>query len=568
MYSEAFNVLNGVVAKNMDVENPNSMYNSLHNSDMFQQVDSIRSQMGGGTGLPYFFSTGSDSQGSQNTTGLSIITNPENLFDGQTNTQAEVSLISPNNTWSILVLDVSTNYFSATLSSSGTVFMGVANDILLQQGNYVVEESEFTTFKKAGYFSDLSGQVLLRDNTVLRNADLLINQSLLMKYQIVGSTNVLSIGTKYARLRNFPLLEIPEKIIFAVKNGSLNIVKNTPILSIQNENVVDVDGTNLSVNVGLGAISLNGWKAFTTSGSAVYSYGIAESSLYPGITLSDQPSGLDPGFISTTSGGYTQIGNGTISTFTGFFVKLNLNIMGYRARYLTQFSQSGEFIVGSSQKNYQYGIFKQSSTSYTPNGTYVGFIRVMSGLITLTFYNYDPMGYTPPIDNTQYSLIYNASPRFTLFKTQGSNTAHYFSAVPIFIGTHSFYFTLNRNPNENVFIGIVDSSSDQTVSLSGTPVTVMHMSVNASGNIFGNGNNIGSSPEPDGLNYGGRLIYFSYTGNGTNATLRMGTTQTDSIQFIATIANGYRVVIWTVGGSSSTSELMTSIHRTSGNILL
>lgn len=570
MYSEAFDVVNNIVAKNMDVENQSGMFRTLHNSEMFQEVESLKAQMGGGSNLPYFFSTGSDSQGSQNTTGLSIITNPENLFDGQTNTQASMALLSPNNTWSVLILDVSTNYLSGTLVSAGTVFMGVVNGTLLTQGNYVMEDGEFTTLTKSGYYSDLSGQSLIKDNAIARNANLVISDSILMKYQLVGSTRVLSIGTKYAKLRNMTLTQVPQKFVFAVKNGTLNITKNTPSLSYLSEQSIDIDATDLVVRVGLNTINENGAIAFNLTNQGDFFYGIADSSLYLGISFSDQQIGgltTQTGYMVAMKGGQSAIGNGTTSNQITSFAVLSSYVIRFEKRQVSEFVQHGVFQLGNGTYDYSSGFFDPSTTSYTNNGTYRGFVIGGGGLSTLTYTNFFQTWGSLTFNTSSHSLTYGLMGRnYSLTKEVGANTAHYFEALlSNYAPARGYMLAFQKNQSENVFFGVVDSSVTNNAVLSGAPVPLMHMSIDGTGNVYGNGNLIGTSPT---YNTSPSLIFFSYTTVGANITLRMGRSSTNYIQYLTTISSGVRLVVWVVGGSSSISTVYTTIQVNTTNILL
>lgn len=548
------------------------LYNTIKNSEISKIQRSLLKENGFETFLPYVSSSSQGAGGS----GQNEATTPENIFDGSAVTEASFSLVADSD-WKLLVVDYIANRTSfGAFTVSGDYYVGVLFGSVLTNGVNILNNSSFNSLSKTGISSD---GFIYKNNVQARQSHILLNEGTLAFTTNATPAAHIIIGIKSTRMRIISLSGTPNKIFYAVRNGTMNFTK-LPIsglfTSIQVGTQIDVDSNDFSTGYGFGyggnyhydmnmelSLSLT-----LDTGSTQWYYGISHSSntlyqSFPGITLTTVPGTSNYVVVGSSSGA---INYGSSSALVNLIIESPYNQIYFFNNTFTSGPSTfyRVFAVGRGSNNFvsRY-VSSTSGTGLNP------FIFASGTLLSFTVQNINNFGYAIDrigqniFDGNVSGIAYNPR-RFTLYKSYGTVTAHRFPRILSISAGHKYFFevTLNDSSTSSLWCGILNvNTAYSTTESNGTlPNPEIYMKIDSG--------LVGTISDPTFftfpntyLNTGIYHVFLGVTLSGTTSYLEIGRNVLQvSTVGIANMSH-YSIVFWSNGGTSDTSQPMMTLHR-------
>ena len=549
------------------------LYNATINSDMMKLHYDFKSQIGYKPILP--FVTNGSSQGGGGSTST-----PENIYDGSSVTTGQV-VITSNDTsnWTLFVFDYIPNRSAyGNFTVTGDYFIGVLVGSVLPNGENFLSNAAFDGTTKWGLHSDGN---IYQNNITTRLSYLTLAGSL---FTVTNSTlGYFKVGRNTSRHRTIGVSGTQNKIIYAVRNGTLTYIKQ-PILqafdTLSVGSVVDVDGTDFTAAWGYGynnslPYGLNhefGLNLTLNTNNVQFHYGISHNTdtTYQGaviITNTVAPSTSQYIVIGSSSG---SINSGANSGIGNIDTTISSNIFHFFNNTFT--NNSGTvyrvFAVGRGSNNFA-SIYKSSVTGTGINP----FIHVQGTMLSFIIANVNTSGYNigqiglNQFDETVTGFAYN-SRRFTLYKTLGTTTVHRFPRITVPAVAHVYHFevVVNDSSTSSYWIGVINTattnSSVQTDSTLPSPAIFMNIQ---SGIVSTQGNPTLATFPNTNPNTSVYHVYISVQTAGANAGLLLGRNPSENAVRLEPSMTIYGIVLWSNGGTSDTSQPMVTLHRLTNN---
>ena len=549
-------------------------YQTVANSDMVKTINSFR-----GIKSNFFFTSSGSTNISSNPSD-SVIVNPENLFDGQANSEASVSMTS-SGSWNVMVCDYSSNWLQGTLNVSGEYYIGTIASSSLSQGNYFIQDGDFNSLAKSGYYHSTDSSIV-RNNVVVRSANLDINGTVLMRVYSDGGVYYFTVGLNMNRMRNILITTQPEKIFFAVKNGTFEFVKTPPVLSISiptyQTSIIDIDALDVNKRVGIKWKQQNNNYTLTTNTQVgSFGYGLVDDG---DIIFDSQPSILSVqrplyGYIFAgdeyPSNVYaSKNGDGSLP-----IISSSIYNPGNNRRYMWAYYDSTSLrymlILGVGNNFQHYGACNLRANTLP---IYYDFSAVAYASAN-SFYSFTVNNVNT--DVTSLSLTagvwpkHDVSEHINLYKIFGSLTAYYFRALKRPLLTYlneEVMMIFYVNTETTVYFGLGTGTSDEPSSVNGTPTNIrFQITVNGDGTVLRDGVSVASLPQTP-LMGNFYTIYFSISipESSETASINIGRSKSQvSSPLSLTMPYGVGVVptIWTSGGNN-TQTFMCSVKGYNG----
>lgn len=559
--------LKSEIDKRMD----SNLYNTIKNSEIAILQRNMMKENGFETLLPYVSSPSSSGGGGGGET-----TTPENIFDGSQVTNAAFNLVAGAD-WKVLVVDFINNRPSfGTFTVSGDYYIGALFATVLPNGVNNLNDSAFNSLNKTGISSD---GFVYKNNVQARSSFILLNGGTLSFTTSPSPSNNIKIGINATNIRTLSLSGTPNKIFYAVKNGTMNFTKlpgSGVFVPITVGTEIYIDSYDYSTGYGFGyggnypygtnmelALSLT-----LNTNSIQYFYGISHSvdATYQGFPVVSSSS------VPGTSN-YIVIGNSSRSVNYGVNIGVaNLTDIGPSNNiyfFNNSFTQTGGslyrvFACGNGVNNFatRY-VSSTSGTGLNP------FIFSSGTLLRFEVLNTTNFGYSPfrigenIFDEFVSGITYN-SRRFTLYKSYGTVTAHRFPRILSVNTGHRYFFevTVNDTSTSSIWVGILNvNTALNNIESNGTlPNPELYMNIQTG--------QVGTLSQPNYFNFpnvnpntGIYTINVAVTLSGTTSFVEIGRNLSQASQIGVSNMSHYSIVFWSNGGTSDISQPMVTIHR-------
>jgi hypothetical protein len=548
------------------------LYNSIKNSEISKIQRSLLKENGFETFLPYVSSSSQGAGGS----GQNEATTPENIFDGSAVTEASFSLVADSD-WKLLVVDYISNSSSfGAFTVSGDYYVGLLFGSVLTNGVNTLNNSSFNSLNKTGISSD---GIIYKNNVHARQSHILLNEGTLAINTTANPVAHLKIGIKSTRMRIISLSGTPNKIFYAVRNGTMNFTKlptSGVFTTIQVGTQIDVDSSDFTTGYGFGyggnyhyGINMELSLSLTLNTNPVqWYYGISHSNdtlyqSFPGITLTGVPGTSNYVVVGSSSGA---VNHGSSSALVNLIIESPYDqIYFFNNTFTSGPSTSYKvFAVGRGINN-----FFSRYVSSTSGGGLNPFIFASGTLLSFTVQNINNFGYAIDrigqniFDGNVSGIAYNPR-RFTLYKSYGTVTAHRFPRILSVTAGHKYFFevTLNDSSTSSLWCGILNvNTAYSAIESNGTlPYPEIYMKIDSG--------LVGTISDPTFftfpntyLNTGIYHVFLGVTLSGTTSFLEIGRNVLQvSTVGIANMSH-YSIVFWSNGGTSDTSQPMMTLHR-------
>lgn len=548
------------------------LYNSIKNSEISKLQRSLFKENGFETFLPY---VSSSSQGSGGGGGQNEATTPENIFDGSAVTEASFSLVADSD-WKLLVVDYIANRSSfGAFTVSGDYYVGLLFGSVLTNGVNTLNNSSFNNLNKTGISSD---GFIYKNNVQARQSHILLNEGTLSFNTTATPVAHLKIGIKSTRMRIISLSGTPNKIFYAVRNGTMNFTKlptSGVFTTIQVGTQIDVDSSDFSTGYGFGYggnypydINMELSLSLTLdTGSTQWYYGISRSGdglyqSFPSITLTTVPGTSNYVVVGSSSGA---INYGSSSALVNLIIESPYNqIYFFNNTFNTSSTSYKVFAVGRGINN-----FVSRYVSSTPGIGLNPFIFASGTLLSFTVQNVNNFGYAIDrigqniFDGNVSGIAYNPR-RFTLYKSYGIRTVHRFPRILSISTGHEYFFevTLNDSSTSSLWCGILNvNTAYSTTESNGTlPNPEIYMKIDSGLVSTITDPNFSTFPNVN-PNTGIYHVYFGIVLSGTTSYLTLGRNPFQTSLISVANMSHYSIVFWSNGGTSDTSQPMMTLHR-------
>lgn len=571
--------LKSEIDKRMD----SKLYNTIKNSEIAKIQRQLFKDNGLDTLLPYVSSSGSGGGGGGGGGGGEGATTPENIFDGSSVTEASFTLNGEND-WKVLVVDYISNRSSfGTFTVSGEYYIGVLFASVLVNGINTLNDSSFNSLNKSGIKSD---GFVYKNNVQVRPSYINFNGGTIAFTCSTAPSTHIKLGINSTKMRILSLTATPNKVFYAVKNGTMNFVK-LPSAGISSTPIevgtqIDLDAYDYTTAWGFGygnGYPYNENKELAiqitqNTNSIQYYYGISHS-----VDTTYQKFPTPGSFSVPGNSNYIVVGNSSRSVNYGSNLGVaNLTDIGASNNvyfFNNSFTQNGGalykvFACGNGVNNFASRYLSSTSgTGLNP------FIITNGTLLSFTVLNTSNFGYAPgrlginQFDENLSGIAYN-SIRFTLYKSFGTVTAHRFPRILSVNSGHQYFFelTVNDTSTSSIWVGILKSTTPNAgIESNGTlPSPELYMNIQTGQVGTFSLSNYASYPNTN-PNSGIYTVRIEITKSGTSSFIGIGRNISQISVIEVTNMDYYSIVFWSNGGTSDTSQAMVTIHRlTTSNI--
>lgn len=529
------------------------------------------------------FGIGSSGSGSNSSPSNSTIVSPENLFDGQDNTASSISL-SSSGSWNVMVFDFSPSWMQGTLNVTGEYYIGTIATSSLSQGNYTMQDGDFNMLLKSGYYFSSTASIV-RNNVIVRSADLTINGTVLMRVFSDGGIYYFTVGLSMNRMRNILITTQPEKIFLAVRNGVFELVKTPKVLSISvppNEtSIIDIDALDINKRVGLKWTQQNNnYEMITISKIGNVGYGMIGSG---DINFSNQVAILSNqtdlyGYIfngdSYLGNVYASKNGDGSSPVLSSFISDPQNRRRYMwAIYDTQNFNRYILILGYGNDFQNYGV------SYLTPNLFPQFTVFSAAAYASanSFYSFSVTNGNSSVNSLESTVgvwpKYYISENIRLLKNFGAQTSYYFPALkrPLLSSLNEqFMMFIHVNSlDTTVYFGLGTSTSEEPLVMSGTPSNIrLQISIDDNGTVLRDGVSFTAFPQTKISGF--YTIYFSVSipDSSETATINIGRNKfsvSSSHSIGVPYGTGVVPTFWTNGGTNDTQSLLCVVKGFNGN---